>query len=129
MSKSYTGRVLRVDLSSSRVWTEEPEKQDPHFYRRYWGGSCLGTYYLLRELEPGVEPLGPDNVLVFAASVVSGAKAPGLARYAVVAKSPLTGGIGEALAEGHWGPMLKRAGFDAIVVQGGGGEPRLPVDS
>lgn len=123
MSESYTGNVLRVDLSAQRVWIEKPEEEDPHFYRKYWGGSCLGAYYLLRELEPGAETLGPGNVLVFATSAISGAAAPGLARYAVVAKSPLTGGIGEALAEGHWGPMLKRAGFDAIVVQGAAENP------
>jgi aldehyde:ferredoxin oxidoreductase len=123
MDRSYTGRVLRVDLSSSRVWTEEPEKLDPHFYRRYWGGSCLGTYYLLKEIPPGTEPFDSDNVLVFATSVVSGAEAPGLARYAVLAKSPLTGGVGEALAEGAWGPTLKRAGFDAIVIHGAAAQP------
>ena len=123
MSSSYTGRVLHADLSSSRVWTEEPEKHDPHFYRRYWGGSCLGTYYLLKEIPPQAEPFDPDNVLVFATSVVGGAKAPGLARYAVLAKSPMTGGVGEALAEGAWGPTLKRAGFDAIVIHGAGAGP------
>jgi len=123
MNKSYTGRVLRVDLSSSRVWTEEPEKLDPHFYRRYWGGSCLGTYYLLKEIPPRTEPFAPENVLVFATSAVSGADAPGLARFAVLAKSPMTGAVGEALAEGNWGPKLKRAGFDAIVIQGAAKNP------
>jgi len=121
--KSYTGRVLQVDLSSMRVWTEEPESENPTFYRTYGGGSCLGTYYLLRQMEPQTDPLSPGNVLVFATSAVSGAQAPGLARYAVLAKSPLTGGIGEALAEGHWGPMLKRAGFDAVVIQGAATKP------
>jgi len=123
MNKSYTGQVLRVDLSSSRVWTEKPEKLDPHFYRRYWGGSCLGTYYLLTEIPQNTEPFDPNNILVFASSVVGGAEAPGLARFAVLAKSPMTGGVGEALAEGAWGPTLKRAGFDAIVIQGAADKP------
>lgn len=123
MSKSYAGKVLRVDLSTRRVWVEEPEQQDPHFYHTYWGGSCLGTYYLLKEVPLGADPLGPDNALVFATSAVSGAEAPGLARYAVLAKSPLTGGVGEALAEGYWGPALKSAGFDAVVIRGASKSP------
>ena len=118
MSRSYTGKILHVDLSTGRLWIEEPEEETPHFYRMFWGGSCLGTYYLLRGIEPGTGPLDPGNVLVFAGSVVSGGEAPGLTRYAVLAKSPLTGGVGEALAEGYWGPELKRAGFDAIVIDG-----------
>jgi aldehyde:ferredoxin oxidoreductase len=106
-----------------RFWTEEPEAHTPHFFQTYWGGSCLGTYYLLKEIPPQTGPFDADNVLVFATSVVAGAEAPGLARYAVLAKSPMTGGVGEALAEGHWGPKLKRAGFDAIVVQGSAAKP------
>ena len=124
MTTSYTGKVLHVDLSAGRLWVEEPESENPHFYRMYGGGSCLGTYYLLKEIVPGTEAFDPGNVLVFAGSAVSGAKAPGLARYAVLAKSPSTGGVGEALAEGHWGPELKRAGFDAIVI---GGKAASPV--
>jgi aldehyde:ferredoxin oxidoreductase len=124
MTTSYTGKVLHVDLSADRLWVEEPENENPHFYRMYGGGSCLGTYYLLKEIVPGTEAFDPGNVLVFAGSAVSGAEAPGLARYAVLAKSPSTGGVGEALAEGHWGPELKRAGFDAIVI---GGKAASPV--
>jgi aldehyde:ferredoxin oxidoreductase len=118
MTKSYNGKVLRVDLTDGRVWVETPEEEAPSFYRTYWGGSCLGTYYLLKYVKSGTDALDPGNVLVFAGSVVSGAEAPGLARFAVLAKSPQTGCVGEALTEGYWGPELKRAGFDALVIQG-----------
>ncbi len=118
MPNGYRGKILRVDLSTRKIWAETPEKVDKDFYRRYWGGSCLGVYYLLKESKPGIDPLDPENVLVFATSVVTGAEAPGFARYAVVSKSPLTGGVGEALTEGFWGPELKFCGYDAIVIQG-----------
>jgi len=118
MPSGCRGKILRVDLSARKIWVEIPEKEDKDFYRRYWGGSCLGTYYLLKEIEPGISALDPGNVLVFATSVVTGAEAPGFTRYAVVSKSPLTGGVGEALTEGFWGPELKFCGYDAIVIQG-----------
>lgn len=120
MPYGYWGQVLYVDLSTGRSWLERP---DPLFYRRYMGGGCLGAYYLLREMQPGVDPLGPENLLVFAASVVTGAPIPGLAKHAVLAKSPLTGGIGESQAQGYWGAELKRAGFDALVVRGASARP------
>jgi len=123
MPNGYRGKILRVNLSTGKIWIETPEESDKNFYRRYWGGSCLGAYYLLKEIEPGSDALSPGNVLVFAASAVTGAQAPGFVKYAVIAKSPLTGGTGEALAEGYWGPELKFSGFDAIVIQGKADRP------
>jgi aldehyde:ferredoxin oxidoreductase len=118
MPNGYRGKILRVDLSARKTWVETPEEEDKDFYRRYWGGSCLGAYYLLKAMTPGIDALDPGNVLVFATSVVTGAEAPGFARYSVVSKSPLSEGVGEALAEGFWGPELKFCGYDAIVIQG-----------
>ncbi len=115
MAYGCTGRVLRVDLSSAKVWVEEPEEP---VYRSYLGGSALALHYLLRELKAGVDPLGPENLLVFTASVLTGTPGPGLSRYTVAARSPLTGGFGEAEAGGWWGPELKFAGFDGVVVSG-----------
>jgi len=123
MPNGYRGKILRVDLSTGKIWIEIPEEDDTNFYRRYWGGSCLGAYYLLKAMTPEIDALDPGNVLVFATSVVTGAEAPGFARYAVVAKSPLTGGVGEALAEGFWGPELKFSGYDAVVIQGKADRP------
>jgi aldehyde:ferredoxin oxidoreductase len=115
MTYGYNGKVLRVNLSSGEIEVEQP---DPLFYRRYLGGRGFASYYLLRELSPGVDPLGPDNLLVFASSALSGAPAPGLSRYTVAAKSPLTGGYGDSEAGGWFGPELKRAGFDGILLKG-----------
>lgn len=123
MPNGYSGKILRVDLSKRKTWVERPEEKDRNFYRTYWGGSCLGAYYLLKEMAPGTAPLSPGNVLVFAGSVVSGAPAPGLAKYAVVAKSPLTNCIGQSTADGYWGPELKFCGYDAIVISGKSDKP------
>lgn len=115
MPYGCTGRILRVDLSKGKVSVEEPGEA---VYRSSLGGSALALNYLLRELKPGADPLGPDNLLVFAASVLTGTPGPGLSRYTVAARSPLTGGFGEAEAGGWWGPELKFAGFDGVVVSG-----------
>ncbi|MCL5107551.1 MAG: aldehyde ferredoxin oxidoreductase family protein [Chloroflexi bacterium] len=120
MPSGYHGKVLRVDLTTGKIDVETPDAQ---FFRRYLGGSALASYYLLRELEPGVDPLGPDNVLVFAGGVITGTAVAGSSRYTVAAKSPLTGGFGEAEAGGWWGPEFKMAGFDAIVVKGRAPKP------
>ena len=123
MSKGYSGKILRVDLSGQRIWTEMPGEEEKGFYRTYWGGSCLGTYYLLKEVPPGTDPLSPENLLVFAGSVASGVSAPGLAKYAVITKSPMTNGVGVAMGDGFWGPELKACGYDGIVISGKADKP------
>lgn len=118
----YTGAILRVDLTRKKVWVEN---QNEIFYRRYMGGSNIALYYLLR-LIPSIantDACDPHNVLVFSTSVVTGAPFPGNARYTVAAKSPLTGGYGDSEAGGFWGPELKSAGFDAIVIEGCASKP------
>lgn len=115
MPYGYNGKILHVDLTKKTHWVEQP---DENFYRRYMGGGCLGAYYLLKEMPSGVDPLSEENIIVFAPSVITGASLPGLSRFSVVAKSPLTGAIGESEAGGYWGPELKFAGFDAVVIRG-----------
>ena len=120
MPNGYNGKILRVDLSSGRVKTEEyPE----NFYRQYFGGSGFIGYFLLKELKPGVEPLSPDNKLIFAAGPLTGVPAGGCGRHSVGGKSPLTGGFGEADSGGYWGAELKMAGFDAIIIEGKAEKP------
>ncbi len=116
----YHGRILHVDLTERTTRVEEP---DEDFYRLYAGGGLLGTYYLLRETPPGIDPLGPDNLLVFANSVIAGYPAAGLVRYVVTAKSPLTNGVGEARTEGRWAVSLKRSGYDALMFHGASASP------
>jgi len=116
----YQGKVLRVDLSSREIGIEE---HDDTFYRRYWGGRGLIAYYLLKELPKGADPLGPENLLVFAAGPLTGVPVAGSGRNSVGAKSPLTGGYGDAEGGGFFGAELKRAGFDGIVVKGRSEKP------
>ncbi|MGB9301674.1 MAG: aldehyde ferredoxin oxidoreductase N-terminal domain-containing protein, partial [Anaerolineae bacterium] len=74
MAKGYTGRILHVDLTEGSLEVEEP---DETLFRKYMGGSGLGAYYLLKGTSPGIDPLGPENLLVFSMSVVTGAPASG----------------------------------------------------
>jgi len=115
MVNGYTGNILRVDLSNEKI---SIESLDEIFCRRYIGGEGFVAYYLLKELKAGINPLGPENKLIFANGPLTGYAIPGTGRNCVGAKSPLTGGFGEAEVGGHWGAELKRAGFDAIIVEG-----------
>jgi len=120
MPKGYNGKILRVDLSTQSIQVEEPHE---NLYCRYLGGGTLALHYLLNELKPKTDPLGPESILVFAGSVISGTPATGLSRFSVAAKSPLTQAYGEAEAGGWWIPELKFAGYDAIIIKGKAGHP------
>jgi aldehyde:ferredoxin oxidoreductase len=120
MAQGVTAKLLHVDLTTRTTRVEElPEL----VVRRHLGGGALAAYLLLRDLPPGVEPLGPDNVLVFTTSVINGLSLSGTNRFTAAAKSPLTGGYGESEAGGWWGPELRTAGFDAVSVRGRSGAP------
>jgi len=132
----HLGRVLRVDLSTGRI---EVEALDDESWRLYAGGSLLGSRLLLTETRPGLDAFDPDALLIFTSSVVAGHRAAALPRFSIVAKSPLTGGIGEARAEGPFGVALKGSGFNALMVRGrsdtpvalllaGGGASLIPAD-
>ncbi len=120
MPYGYNGKILRVDLSSGKLTTEEfPE----NFYRQYFGGEGFVGYFLLKELPRGVDPLGPGNKLILAAGPLTGVPVGGCGRHSVGGKSPLTGGFGEAEAGGYWGAELKMTGFDAVIVEGKAEKP------
>jgi aldehyde:ferredoxin oxidoreductase len=118
----YHGTILWIDLTtrSARL-----ERRDELFWRRYGGGGLAATALLLEHTPPGIDPLGPDNLLIFASSVVAGHEAPGLARFTTAAKSPLTGGIGETRTEGPWGAALKGSGADILVFTGQAERPTV----
>jgi len=116
----FNNRVLRVNLTSNDIKVEE---LDEKVYRKHLGGRGLALYFLLRELKPQTDPLGPENKLIFATGVTTGIPLAGFSRYSVVAKSPLTDGFGEAEAGGFWGSELKFAGFDVIIVEGVSSKP------
>lgn len=116
----YAGKILWVDLTHR---TSLLEARDEVFWRRYAGGGLLATRLLLEKTPAGSDPLGPQNLLIFASSVAAGHPAAGLARFTTAAKSPLTGGIGETRTEGPWGSALKGCGADAVVFTGRAEQP------
>ena len=117
---AVTVKLLHVDLTTRQTRTEElPEP----IVRKYFGGGALAAYILLRDMPAGVDPLGPDNVLVFMTSPINGLSLSGTNRYTAAAKSPLTGGYGESEAGGWWGPELRAAGWDGVVVRGASETP------
>lgn len=115
MPYGYNGKILRIDLTTKKYKVEEPNWL---FYRTYLGGRGLISYYLLKEVPAEVEPLSEKNKIIFATSIMTGAPLPGFGRQSIGAKSPLTGLYGESEAGGFWGVELKRAGFDAVIVEG-----------
>jgi len=116
----FQGRVLRVNLTNRTTAVEEP---DPAWYRQYMGGYAMTAYFLLRELAPGIDPLGPENKLIMAAGPLTGAAFSGSARIGFGAKSPVTGGIGKGEVGGYFGTEMKLAGFDAVIVEGQADRP------
>lgn len=113
--KGYAGRILRVDLTAGTV---EAQPLSPDLACDYVGGRGLAARILYDEVTPGTDPLGPDNLFILATGPLAGSGIAGSTRYITACKSPLTGGWGEANAAGRFGPMMKAAGFDAIVVKG-----------
>ena len=97
MSHGYNGKILHVDLTNGKFRVEEPGEA---FYRKYMGGSALAMHYLLKEMPPGADSLSPEHILVLALSVLTGAAISGQSRMTAVAKSPLTGAIGDSQGGG-----------------------------
>ena len=120
MSPSFWNKILRVNLTDRTIHSDQPGNL---YLRRYMGGWNVIADTLLREVPPGADPLGPENRLIFAPGVITGLAVAGVARHAVGAKSPLTGGFGAGEVGGHWGTELKRAGYDALIVEGASAEP------
>lgn len=120
MPNGYWSRILRVNLSNGQVSVDE---HDVKFYRTYFGGRGIVAHYVLKEVPADCDPLGPENILVFAASVLTGTAIPGAGRNSAGAKSPLTGGYGEAEAGGDWGAKLRWAGYDGLVITGQSEKP------
>ena len=120
MIGAFNGKYLRVNLTEGTTAVEQFPELD---YRLFMGGSAMAAAILMRELKPGVDPLGPDNILVFSTCPLNGIPLSGTNRFTAAAKSPLTDGYGEGEAGGWWGPELKFAGFDGIIVTGQSPKP------
>ena len=116
----WMGRLLRVNLTDGSIKTEELPGE---LARLYLGGRGLATKILYDELDVKLDALSPDNKMVFMTGPLTGTGAPGGASYVVVTKAPLSGSIACSTAEGYFGPELKFAGFDGIIVEGRAPEP------
>jgi aldehyde:ferredoxin oxidoreductase len=113
---AYAGRILHVNLTTGKVSTEPLSEE---MAKSYIGGIGLGIRLLMDNSKPGTDPFSPDNPLIFVTGPLSGTMGPTAGNgYAVVSKSPATGGVGEAKAHGFFGPDLKRAGYDAVIITG-----------
>ena len=115
MSYGSTGKLLRVNLSTGEIRVEQLSEA---FYRLYPGGKALAAYFMLHEIKPGIDPLGPENVLLLMNGLITGAPISTATRFTAAAKSPLTGGYGESEAGGFWGPELKLAGYEGMIITG-----------
>ncbi len=120
MPNGYAGRILHIDLTRETLTVEQPE---PGFYRKYVGGSAMGLYYILKSMAPGVDPLGPDNILTLMLSALTGAPISGQSRMSANAKSPLTHGIADSQSGGFFPAEMKGAGFDGLVIRGQANRP------
>ncbi len=107
--------MLIVDLEKSKV---QKKQLDQSYIEDFLGGRGWAIKYLYDNLEKGVDPLGPNNILVVSLGPLTGTLAPSSARYTIASKSPLTGGIGYANSGGHFAPELAYAGYDAIFIHG-----------
>ena len=109
------GKILRVDLANGKISEEFPDEET---LKLYLGGAGLATKYLIDEVPKGIDPLGPENKLIFMTGPLTGTPSPSTGRYSVVAKSPLTNVWGQANSAGFWGRDLKRSGFDGVIFEG-----------
>ena len=111
----YHGRYLRIDLTHrTHEWV--PLSKDA--LRRFVGGVGLAAYLMHREAPAGVDPFAPEAPLLFCLSPLVGTPLTTSAKFAVVAKSPLTNRLNDALSSSHFAIAAKRAGFDALVLVG-----------
>jgi aldehyde:ferredoxin oxidoreductase len=116
----YAGRIADIDLTNSKV---EVLPLDRDFAKDYLGGTGFASRILWDRVKPGTDPLDPKNPLIFGVGPVTGAFFSPSGRFMVAFKSPLTGVWGEAHCGGHWGPQLKYAGFDMLIIHGKAPKP------
>lgn len=116
----WTGTILRINLEKGTAVREELPAE---LAAKYLGARGLGTYFMYKEVDPGVDPLSPDNKLIFGAGPLSGTNAPSSGHFDVVTKGPLNGTIAASSSGGIFGPMLKYAGYDMIIFEGAAPKP------
>ena len=120
----YTGKLLRVNLTDEKIAVEEISHE---ILRKFMGGVGYAAKLLYDELSPGIDPLGPENKIIFSTGPLTGTKAPGSGFHELCFKSPLTGIWGESRSGGEWGGTLRKAGYDFLVIEGQAKEPKYIV--
>jgi aldehyde:ferredoxin oxidoreductase len=113
-------KILNIDLETL---TYKLETLSGEIYRKYPGGSALGMYLMLREMKPGIDPLSPENMLIFSVSPLTGIPISGQSRMCVTTKSPLTGTAGDSQVGGFIPAHVKANGYDSIVFRGKAKKP------
>jgi len=120
MMFGWQGKILRVNLSTGSI---QPEALNEEWAHQYIGARGLGTKYFVEEVDPQIDPLSPDNKVIFMTGPVTGTFAGSAGRYNVVTKGPLNGTIAASNSGGTWGPELKYAGWDGIILEGRADKP------
>ena len=115
MTGGYMGKMLFVDLTRGEL---KDEVLDDKLCRQFIGGYGIGARLLYSRQKAGVDPLGPENIFGILTGPLTGTPVPSGCRYTAVAKSPITGGWGDANSGGDFAPHLKFAGYDAVFFTG-----------
>lgn len=113
-------KILRVNLTTRKATSEDV---DPKIARDYLGGRGWAIHYMYKEMDPTVDPLSPQNMLIFASGPLTATPAPTGNRYMVVTKSPLTGALAHSNSGGDFPTWMKRTGFDMFIFEGKASEP------
>ncbi|MFZ5634018.1 MAG: aldehyde ferredoxin oxidoreductase family protein [Bacillota bacterium] len=122
ISGGYWFKVLDVDLGTGKI---EKKPLPAEVAEKMIGGRGFVSWFHYFNVDPGADPLGPDNALIFATGPFTGTLAPSSGRFVVGGKSPLTGLLGDANCGGQWGPELKYAGYDVLIVRGRARSPAV----
>ena len=116
----WMGKILRVDLAEQ---TYEIEDLDEDLAKEYMGGRGLAAKILYDEVDPEIDAYDPDNRVIFATGAFQGAAVPGSAKFSIMGVSPVTGTFSDTAAGANWGPALKDAGYDVLIIQGKSPKP------
>jgi aldehyde:ferredoxin oxidoreductase len=120
MLRGYAGKILWINLTSGKIRVERLEEK---IARKYLGGKGLGAYLLYSCLDADTPPYDPENKLIFVTGPLTGTAFPSVSRSAVITKSPMTGTFLDCYSGGPFGPSMKHAGFDAMVIWGKAKKP------
>lgn len=116
----YWGKVLRINLTNRSY---KIENVDESVWKKVVGGSGYGAKILIEETSPKIDPLSSENKIIFGSGLWQAVKAPGSAKWSVVTKSPLTKTYLDSAGSGHWAPLFKKTGYDALIIEGKSEKP------